>query len=65
MKKFSFLIQTSLTFWVSLATLCAARPVVRGAALQFIGIARYSSSLRLAPHPTGHTAHSVQLPFPG
>jgi hypothetical protein len=35
------------------------------AALQFVGIARYSSSLRLALHPARRTAHTVQLPFLG
>ena len=65
------------TFWVRSATTRAARPVGHMAALQLvpprakparlgiIGIACYSSSLRLALHPTGHTAHAVQLPFLG
>ena len=50
---------------VNRATACAARPLVRMAALQLVAIARYSSSLRLALHPMGHTAHAVQLPFLG
>lgn len=83
MKELKFVVQISFTIGVSSATSRAARPVVRMASLQLIGIARYSSSLRLAPHkdvqappkrmdvrerplhPTGHTAHAVQLPFLG
>ena len=47
------------------ATACVARPVARRAALQLVGLARYSFSLRLALHPTGYTTHTVQLPFLG
>ncbi len=35
------------------------------AVLQLVGIARYSSSLRLALHSMEHTARDVQLPFLG
>jgi hypothetical protein len=42
-----------------------ARSLVRIAALQLVGIARYSSSLRLALHTIEHTARDVQLPFLG
>ena len=47
------------------ATVCAARPLARRASLQLVGIARYSSSLRLPLHSMEHTAHPVQLPFLG
>jgi hypothetical protein len=65
MKKLKFMAGTSFTIRVSVATTRAARPVRRMAALQLVGIARYSSSLRLALHLTGRTAHAVQLSFLG
>jgi hypothetical protein len=43
----------------------AARPLARIAALQLVGIAGYSSSLRLALHTMEHTVRDVQLPFLG
>ena len=44
----------------------ATRPTPRKTnAMGIIGIARYSSSLRLALHPTDRTPHAVQLPFLG
>ena len=58
----AFLVLIRFTFWVGCATTCAARSVVRGATLQLVGIASYSSSLRLAPHPTDRTTQAVQLP---
>jgi hypothetical protein len=61
MMKFKFAARFRFTTWVSAATSRAARPLVRMAALQLVGIAGYSSSLRLALHPMGRTAHAVQL----
>ena len=43
----------------------SSRKGARSAALQLVGIAGYSSSLRLALHPMEHTARTVQLPFLG
>ena len=43
------------------ATVCAARPFVRRSALQRVGIASSSSSLRLARHSMELTPHTVQL----
>ncbi len=60
-----FVAPSHLTIWVKVATPRALRPLVHSAALQLVAIARYSSSLRLALHPTGHTAHAVQLRFLG
>ena len=65
MMKLKLLIQPGFTIWVNTATSRAARPLGRMAALQLVGIACYSSSLRLALHPTGRTAHTVQLRFLG
>ena len=66
MSGLKFVLQTGgLTWWVKHATTCAARPLERMAVLQLVGIARYSSSLRLALHPMGRTARAVQLPFLG
>jgi hypothetical protein len=65
MKNLAVIVRINFTFWVSGATTRAARPVVRMAALHLLGIAHYSSSLRLALHPTGRTAHAVQLPLLG
>ena len=77
MLELKFLVLSRIPLEMKAATARAARPVVRMAALQLvpeprkasavgiIGIARYSSSLRLALHPRGHTAHAVQLRFLG
>ena len=65
MSDVKFVLQMSFTLLVNRATACAARPLARMAALHLVGIARYSSSFRLALHPMGHTAHAVQLPFLG
>ena len=65
MTDLEFVLQMSFTLAVNRATACAARPLVRMAALQLVGIARYSSSSRLVLHAMGHTAHAVQLPFLG
>ena len=65
MTDLKLVLPVSFTLRVNRATPCAARPLVRTAALQLVGIAGYSSSLRLALHPMGHTAHVVQLPFLG
>jgi len=77
MMKLKFVARSCFTLGVSAATPCVARPLVRMAVLQLvpprakptrmgiIGIARYSSSLRLALHPMGRTAHDVQLRFLG
>ena len=73
MMELKFVVLSHITLGVKAATARAARPLGCSAALQLvpeprkastvgiIGIARYSSSLRLALHPRGHTAHDVQL----
>jgi hypothetical protein len=65
MNDFGFVVQTSVTLSVITATPRAARPLARMAALQLVGIARYSSSSRLALHTMERTARDVQLPFLG
>jgi hypothetical protein len=60
-----FLLFIGITLKVNRATARAARPLTRMAVLQLVGIARYSSSLRLALHAMGRTARAVQLPFLG
>ena len=65
MNNLGLIVQTGITLGVKVATSRAARPLARMAALQLVGIARYSSSLRLALHSMEHTARDVQLSFLG
>jgi len=65
MESLMFMVLSNFILRVMSATTRGARPVVRMAALHLLGIARYSSSLRLALHPTGRTPHAVQLTFLG
>ena len=65
MEQLRFTLRASFIPWVMSATTSGARPVVRMAALHIVGIARYSSSLRLALHPTDRAPQAVQLPFLG
>ena len=65
MESLRLMAKTNFIFKVRPATACGARSVGRMAALQLVGIARYSSSSRLALYPMEHTAHAVQLPFLG
>ena len=65
MNNFGFVVQTGITFFGEDATPRAARPLARMAALQLVGIAGYSSSLRLVLHTKERTARDVQLPFLG
>ena len=57
------LADTGFTFWESGATTRAAQPAGRMAALHLLGIARYSSSVRLALRPAARTARAVNYRF--
>ncbi len=48
---------TTFTPWVRPATACGARPIVRMASLQLVGIARYSSLV--APRPAPNVSYST------